>query len=99
MAGGGAHLVLLVALLAPRLPRRDRAQEQRGLLVASALGELLEGVVAEQLEAPLEQRRAAIRLVPPLGVGPPAGGEQGAGRDRGGFPPSARPGATVWHTA
>ena len=45
-----------VGVLAPLVPGGDRAQEERGLLVARALGQALEGVIAEQLEAALEQR-------------------------------------------
>ena len=43
VAGGGARLGLLVGLLAPLVPRRDRAQEERGLLVARALGRRSKG--------------------------------------------------------
>ena len=55
VAGGGAHVGDLVRrLLAPLVPGGDRAEEDRGLLVARALVEALEGVEAEQLEAALE---------------------------------------------
>jgi len=62
--------------VAPLVPCGDRDQEQRGLLVTGALGETLERVVPEQLEAALEERVAPVGLVHPLRVAPLAGEEQ-----------------------
>ena len=81
------------------VPGGDRAQEERGLLVARALGQALEGVVAEQLEAALEQRVAAVGLVHPLRVAPLSGEEQCAGWHRAISPQGAHAVATVRHTA
>ena len=96
VAGGGDRLagviVGVVALArAPLVPRRDRAQEQRRLLVAGALGEPLERVMAEQVEAALEERVAAVGLVHALGVAALAGEEQcDRGRHQGHCTPSDR---------
>ena len=97
--GGGARLVLVLGLLAPLVPGGDRAQEERGLLVARALGQALEGVVAEQLEAALEERVAAVGLVHSLRVAPLSGEEQCAGWHRAISPQGAHAVATVRHTA
>jgi hypothetical protein len=94
-AGGGQRGVLAerVARGAERRdvvaggPLADRAQKQRGLMRARAVGEALEGVEAQQLDAACEQRVVAVRFFHAHGVASLTREEQGGGRLRRGHSP------------
>ena len=91
IASPGVVVGVVVLARAPLVPRRDRAQEQGRLLVAGPLGEALERVMAEQVEAALEERMATVGLVHALGVAALAGEEQcDRGRHQGHCTPSDR---------